>query len=63
FSGLLVAPNAQLSISGDAEYFGAFVARQVSVSSDAGIHYDEAVAMDLTLDQGLTADLSIFLGG
>jgi hypothetical protein len=39
--GTIFAPNAKVSIDSNFELFGAVIAREVSLSSNSMIHYDE----------------------
>lgn len=44
FSGGIYAPNGGVNVSGNADVYGSIVANSVTISGDAQIHYDEALA-------------------
>ena len=49
FYGALYGPNSTINITGNAEVFGAIIARQVNVSGSAIVHYDEHLSTSTTV--------------
>lgn len=43
FHGVVYAPGAEVEVSGNGEFFGAFVGRTVKITGDATVHYAEAL--------------------
>ena len=41
--GELYAPDTDFTVGGKAQLFGRIIARTISVSGSAGLHYDEAL--------------------
>ncbi len=41
FYGVLYAPNAEITVSGNADIFGAVVGKKLTIAGDSAIHYDE----------------------
>lgn len=53
-AAVVYAPNAAVTLSGNADFFGAIVAATINVAGDARIHYDQALAQ-LAVDGAGTA--------
>jgi len=43
FFGVIYVPEATLAMSANADFYGAIVADYISMSSNAGLHYDESL--------------------
>lgn len=62
FHGVVYAPGAEVEVSGSGELFGAFVGRNVKVTGDALVHYDEnlqATRERSSVGAGIQAELSL----
>jgi Flp pilus assembly protein TadG len=46
FYGVIYAPNTDVTLSGSADYFGAFVGKTLTVLGDAQAHYDESLDLE-----------------
>lgn len=60
FYGGVYAPNAKLSISGQAQLYGSFIGDTISMSGQAAMHYDEALAeVSLPFQSGGTQTVTV----
>ena len=46
FYGVIYAPQSRVTLNGDAELFGAVVARTLAAGGSGGAHYDESLDLE-----------------
>lgn len=44
FRGSIVAPKARVDVSGSFQYYGALLAKELSLTGSGGVHYDESLS-------------------